>query len=118
MVDTIVNAGPKWLGGKAAFFLASLRASAVYRNVPVRVFVDDVLFHEGPVLNVAVANGRAFGGGMFVAPNADPHDGLFDVVVLGDMNKLESTTLAAAGPSRTSALRERWRARGASAGRP
>lgn len=94
VVDEIVNRGPKYLGGRVAFFLGSLRASVSYRNVPVRVIVDDVVMYEGPVLNVAVANGRAFGGGMFIAPEADPHDGLFDVVVLGDMNRLERTLLA------------------------
>ena len=94
LVDQVVNDGPKWLGGKVSFFLAAARVNAVYKNVPVRVFVDDELFYEGPVGNVAVANGRAFGGGMFVAPEADLHDGLFDVVVLGDMSKLENMALA------------------------
>jgi diacylglycerol kinase family enzyme len=93
LVDQIVNAGPKWMGGKAAFFAASLRASFAYHNVPLEVTVDEQVFYSGPVFNVAVANGRAFGGGMFVAPDADPHDGLFDVVVLGDMNRLESSLL-------------------------
>lgn len=94
VVDRLVNRGPKWIGGKPAFFGASLAANATYRNVPVRVFVDDQLFYTGPILNVAVCNGRAFGGGMFIAPNADVRDGLFDVVVLGDMGKLEGVLLA------------------------
>jgi YegS/Rv2252/BmrU family lipid kinase len=90
LVDRLVNEGPKWLGGRMAFLSAALRVNVVYRNVPVRVFVDDQLFHEGPINTVAIANGRFFGGGMKVAPLADPHDGLLDVVVLGDMAKLES----------------------------
>jgi YegS/Rv2252/BmrU family lipid kinase len=93
VVDRIVNAGPKWMGGKVSFFAAGLRASFVYKNVPVTVSVDDAPFYSGPAFNVAVANGKAFGGGMFVAPDADPHDGLFDVVVLGDMSRVESSLL-------------------------
>jgi diacylglycerol kinase family enzyme len=37
------------------------------------------------VSTVAVANGRYFGGGMFVAPDAELDDGQFDVVALGDL---------------------------------
>lgn len=94
VVDKLVNQGPKWLGGKVAFFGASFAANLTYRNVPVRVSVDGRLFYEGPVLNVAVANGRAFGGGMFVAPEADVRDGLLDVVVLGDLTTVEGVVLS------------------------
>lgn len=93
LVDLIVNRGPKWLGGRASYLLGSLRATLAYKNAAVRVTVDGEPFYEGPALNVAVANGRYFGGGMFVAPNADPHDGLFDVVAFTDMNPFESTAL-------------------------
>ena len=37
-----------------------------------------------------IANGRYFGGGMKIAPDADPPDGLFDVVALGDLTPLQS----------------------------
>jgi len=94
LVDQLVASGPKWLGGKAAYLTAGLRANLRYRNAPVRIVVDDELMFEGPLLNAAVANGRAFGGGMFIAPNADPHDGLFDIVVLGDMTLFESIGLS------------------------
>ena len=35
---------------------------------------------------VAIANGRYFGGGMMVAPDASLDDGEFDVVAIGDMS--------------------------------
>ncbi|MGH9182495.1 MAG: diacylglycerol/lipid kinase family protein [Acidimicrobiales bacterium] len=37
--------------------------------------------YEGPLTNLVVAIGSHFGGGMQVAPGADPSDGLFDVQV-------------------------------------
>jgi diacylglycerol kinase family enzyme len=37
---------------------------------------------------VAVANSRAFGGGMFIAPHAELDDGLLDVVTVSDVSKL------------------------------
>ncbi|RYZ03913.1 MAG: diacylglycerol kinase family lipid kinase [Myxococcales bacterium] len=94
LTDRIVNSSPKWMGGKAAFFLGTLRAMAVYRNLPVRVRVDGVVVLEAPIFNVAVANGRYFGGGMMIAPDAEPADGLLDVVALADMTKLESALLS------------------------
>jgi diacylglycerol kinase family enzyme len=93
LTDRIVNAGPKWVGGKAAFYLGALRALVAYRNAPVRVRVDGRLFVEAPIVNVAVANGRYFGGGMLVAPEADPADGAFDVIAMADMDKLATAAL-------------------------
>ena len=91
-VDAIVNeshGAMKWLGGRASFFLGTLRAMSMYRNASVRVRVDGVVFYEGPVVNVAIANGRFFGAGMMIAPHADPSDGRFEVVALGDLTKAE-----------------------------
>ncbi|GMV12267.1 MAG: diacylglycerol kinase [Polyangiaceae bacterium] len=94
LTDRIVNSTPKWMGGRAAFFSGTLRAMLAYRNAPVRVRVDGEAFHEGPIFNVAVANGRFFGGGMKIAPDADPSDGRFDVVVLGDLGRGETVLLS------------------------
>jgi len=38
--------------------------------------------------SVSVANSRAFGGGMFIAPDAELDDGEFDVVAVGDVGRL------------------------------
>ena len=38
---------------------------------------------------VTVCNGKFYGGGFKIAPNADLNDGLFDVLEVGDLNKLE-----------------------------
>ena len=92
-VDRIVNHSPKWMGGRVAFLMGSLRGLASYRNAPVNLTIDGAPWYEGRVFNVAVANGRYFGGGMQVAPHADPADGLFDVVVLGDFSLGESLGL-------------------------
>jgi len=94
ITDRLVEQAPKWIGGKIAFYLASLRATYVYRNAPVRVKVDGKTFVEGRIFVVAIANGRYFGGGMKIAPNADPSDGKFDVVVLGDMTRMDAIGLS------------------------
>lgn len=89
-VDRLVNATPKWMGGRLAFAIGTVRALATYRNAPVSMKVDGKTFYEGPVNVAAIANGRCFGGGMKIAPHADPTDGLFDVVLVGDIGFGES----------------------------
>jgi YegS/Rv2252/BmrU family lipid kinase len=93
LTDRIVEAGPKWIGGKGAFYLGTVRGLLAYRNAPVRVRVDGEVFLESPMVNVAVANGRYFGGGMKIAPDADPSDGRFDVVAIGDLTRLQTLGL-------------------------
>ncbi len=38
--------------------------------------------------SVSVANNKAFGGGMFIAPDAELDDGKFDIVTVGEVGKL------------------------------
>ncbi len=45
---------------------------------------------ERRIYNVAVANGKFFGGGMQVAPMAALDDGQFEVVALGDFGTAEA----------------------------
>jgi diacylglycerol kinase (ATP) len=79
---------PKFFGGTIPYVAGMLRTLFSYKNKPVVVRVgDEVESHR--VLNVAVANGGYMGGGMHIAPLADLGDNLLDVVVIGDMGKLE-----------------------------
>jgi len=80
-VVRIANSSSKMLGGKITFALASLRALAGWRDVPLRWSLDGGKPEEGPVTTFAVANGRCFGGGMVVAPGARLDDGLFHVTI-------------------------------------
>lgn len=86
LVDRLVNEGPKWVGGRAAFMWGALRASFLYRAQPIRLHVDGVAVLEEKISNVAIANGEFFGGGMHIAPGAHLDDGLFDVVALPDVS--------------------------------
>jgi YegS/Rv2252/BmrU family lipid kinase len=92
LVDDRVNHSTKAFGGKTSFLLGTLKAMLAYRNKPVRLRVDDTFDEALTINNVAVANGQYFGGGMWVAPHATIDDGLFDVIVLGNMSRLEMLT--------------------------
>jgi diacylglycerol kinase (ATP) len=92
-VDAVVKDVPPWLGGKAAFMAATLRAMVRYTNPSVRVRVDGATWMEGPSMTVALGNGRYFGGGMMITPHADPSDGQLSVVSLGDLSMLQAMGL-------------------------
>jgi YegS/Rv2252/BmrU family lipid kinase len=79
-VDDLVNRSGKQLG-RLAFTLASMRALAAWKDVPVRLRVDGGPVQTHSITCVAAANGRFFGGGMQVAPEARLDDGLLHVTI-------------------------------------
>lgn len=91
LVDRYVADAPRFLGGKAAYFGASLKAllSAKLGNIVCTV-TNDGKTEEKKIRTfmIAICNGRFFGGGMKVAPDASVDDGAFDVVALGATTKL------------------------------
>ncbi|NLF57050.1 MAG: diacylglycerol kinase family lipid kinase, partial [Candidatus Hydrogenedens sp.] len=79
----------KRFGGKLAFKWGMVKALLRYRNQPVRIQVDDIFDETLTVSTAAVCNGQYFGGGMRMAPNAAPDDGLLDVVVVAGVGTLK-----------------------------
>jgi len=67
------------------FLRTTIAALFKYRPQRITVECDREKFYEGPSYILAVANGRFFGRGMWVAPNAFVDDGLFDVVLVEGM---------------------------------
>ncbi len=62
---------------------------ARYKNKRVRIRVDGESLPDGEYLIGAIANGRIFGKGMKVAPDARLDDGLFDAVLIRGFRFLE-----------------------------
>jgi diacylglycerol kinase (ATP) len=87
------NGMSKALGGKATFFYALIRVFFDWQNTVVSVALDDAT-REARMHDVIVANGRWHGGAMLLAPDAEPDDGLFDVVLIGDVTKRDFVTTA------------------------
>jgi diacylglycerol kinase (ATP) len=87
------NGMSKALGGRATFFYALVREFMRWRNTEVTVTLDDTE-RRGAMHDVIVANGRWHGGAMKLAPDAEPDDGLFDVVLIGDVTKVDFVTTA------------------------
>ncbi|MGH2952618.1 MAG: diacylglycerol/lipid kinase family protein [Solirubrobacterales bacterium] len=73
--------------GRLVYAYAALRALAAWR--PARFLLDlDGERREFTGYSVAAANSAAFGGGMFLAPDAKLDDGQLDVVTVSDVSKL------------------------------
>jgi YegS/Rv2252/BmrU family lipid kinase len=70
----------KFVKGNLVYLYAALRALAGWKHASFRVVVDGVA-HDVRGWSVAVANSKAYGGGMYIAPRAELDDGEFDVVM-------------------------------------
>jgi diacylglycerol kinase (ATP) len=82
------NRSSKALGGTITYLTSLFITLVSYQNKHVELTMDGQTARRR-LNSVIVSNGRYFGGGMFIAPHADLQDGLFDVIILGDLNKLE-----------------------------
>lgn len=80
------NESSKALGGKISYYWATLAVFARWQTGEMRVSVDDEI-RSGRMIDVVVANGRYLGGGMMMCPEAEPDDGQYDVLLIGDVTK-------------------------------
>lgn len=85
--DAVVNERANtmvWPRGPQRYNLAILRELPVFGSIRYQLTIDGAEREVDGML-VCIANGRAFGGGMKVAPAADVEDGLLDVVIVHDI---------------------------------
>ncbi|HEV8473334.1 MAG TPA: diacylglycerol kinase family protein [Methylomirabilota bacterium] len=75
--------------GSVPYVIAVVASLRAHRPVLATLEIDGAAEPATPVTAIVVANARYFGGGMKIAPGADPADGLLDVVVLGALGRLE-----------------------------
>jgi YegS/Rv2252/BmrU family lipid kinase len=73
--------------GNLVYAYAALRAMAAWKPARFELVLDGERWvHTG--YSVAAANSKAYGGGMFLAPDAELDDGRLDVVCVGEVGKL------------------------------
>ena len=77
------------VGPALGYLVGSLASIATFRPPTMRIRIDGQT-REGPHMMVLAANGTHFGSGMRVAPNAKLDDGMFDVIVGGDLTRWQS----------------------------
>lgn len=84
-VDKALTPEIKRSWGPLAYLRAATEALSELDAYRVRIRFDGEEPVELAALNVVVANGRFAGGGLPIAPRANPADGLLEVVVIPDM---------------------------------
>lgn len=76
----------KALGDMPSYLMGLLTTLFSYQNKEISIVVDGEP-GQRRICTIMLNNGRYGGGGMLPAPDADPGDGLFDVVIIDDMTK-------------------------------
>lgn len=83
------NRSSKRWGGRLSFATATLRTALSYEHPEVSLTLNG----NGPrrirITSVSVCNGRYFGGGMKIAPEASLVDGRLDVILIEKLSLLE-----------------------------
>jgi YegS/Rv2252/BmrU family lipid kinase len=77
----------RWVKGRLVYAYAALRALIAWKPANFVLHLDGER-RELTGYSVAAANSKAFGGGMFIAPDAELDDGLLDVVTIAQVSKL------------------------------
>ena len=88
-VDERVNKSSKVFGPLISFIWSTLFSILLYGKKRIRLKIDNLFDDDVIVWNIAVANGRFHGGGMWVAPDAVIDDGLLHITVIGDLSLAE-----------------------------
>ena len=89
--DSIVNEkanSMRWPKGPMKYNAALAIELPRFKPRHYEITLDDRTISTEAML-IAVSNGRSYGGGMLVCPNANINDGLFDVMVLHPISKIE-----------------------------
>lgn len=89
--DSVVNEkanSMQWPKGPMKYNAAIAIELPRFKPRHYEITLDDRTLSTEAML-IAVSNGRSYGGGMLVCPNANIHDGLFDVMVLHPISKIE-----------------------------
>ncbi len=89
--DSVVNERAnslKWPKGPQRYNAAIALELPKFQPIQYEITMDSSTFTTEAML-IAVGNGRSYGGGMLVCPQAQLNDGLFDVMILEPVTKVE-----------------------------
>jgi diacylglycerol kinase (ATP) len=81
--------------GPLAYIRGAAAALPKLHAYKTRIVIDDGEELSTAVYNVVIANGRFVAGGLPIAPEADPGDGLLDVILIPKRSPAEIALLAA-----------------------
>jgi diacylglycerol kinase (ATP) len=83
----------RWLRGGALYLYCALRQLWRFPGFPVELEADGAGSGRREMLMLVLANGRVFGGGFRIAPEASLDDGQLDLVAFSNMGPLKRLPL-------------------------
>lgn len=83
-----VNEGVKYLSGAAAYVWGAIVTARKFQSFSLTLTLANGEIHQAPAMFVSMANTATTGGGMRIAPNAAPDDGLLDICLVRAVGKL------------------------------
>ncbi len=89
--DSVVNERANSLGwpkGPQRYNVAIALELPKFKPLQYEISLDNQTITTEAML-IAIGNGRSYGGGMYVCPQAQMHDGLFDIMILEPVSKVE-----------------------------
>lgn len=89
--DSVVNERAnvlKWPKGPSRYNVAIALELPRFAPLNYEISLDSQSFTTEAML-IAIGNGRSYGGGMYVCPHAQMRDGLFDIMILEPVSKVE-----------------------------
>jgi YegS/Rv2252/BmrU family lipid kinase len=87
MVLEYADWGKKYMRGLSAYMLGVIRSIFAYKTQIVDITLDSGKTFTQKTTILAIANGQWIGGGLRIAPMADPFDGQFDIIIFGEMTR-------------------------------
>ncbi|PRR82690.1 diacylglycerol/lipid kinase family protein [Clostridium vincentii] len=79
----------KLVKGDMAYIFSVAKTIFGKKGIPLKVKLDGKEIWDGKVLLLAIANGKCYGGGIKITPNAEIDDGLADVCLVENSNLLK-----------------------------
>ncbi|SDJ77930.1 diacylglycerol kinase [Nocardioides sp. YR527] len=83
----------RWPHGDLRYTLAALSVIRSWRPVPYRLEIEDATgattVREQEAMLLAIANTESYGGGLRIAAECDPADGLLDAILIKPVSRLE-----------------------------
>lgn len=89
--DSLVNERAnqmKWPKGPSKYNVAMAFELPKFKPIEYQFTIDNQRMEREAML-IAIGNGRSYGGGMLVCPDADLEDGLLDLMILNPVSKRE-----------------------------
>ena len=83
----LVNESSKIYGGFLSYLIGVFRVLFTYNNKAMRITIDGREEYNQYLNSVIIANGKYFGGGVMIAPEAELENGELNIIILKNFSK-------------------------------